>query len=333
MTGRSLGQAAPNISTFLRARTAAYPIFQMIERSTVNKASSKTGRTLPAVDGHIQFRNVHFSYPSRPDVVILDRFSLDFPAGKIVALVGGSGSGKSTVVSLIERFYEPLSGSVLLDGHDIKELDVKWLRRQIGLVNQEPALFATSIRENILYGKGDATMEEINHAAKLSEAITFINHLPDRYETQVGERGIQLSGGQKQRIAISRAILKNPSILLLDEATSALDAESEKSVQEALDRVMVGRTTVVIAHRLSTIRNADTIAVVDGGRIVETGTHEQLMGNPCSAYSSLIQLQEAAQLQHKPSLSDSASITRPLRYSREFSTGHPKRRPKCIIMI
>jgi ATP-binding cassette subfamily B (MDR/TAP) protein 1 len=314
MNGRSLGQAAPNISTFLRARTAAYPIFQMIERSSVNKSSSKTGRTLPAVDGHIQFRNVHFSYPSRPDVVILNRFSLDFPAGKIVALVGGSGSGKSTVVSLIERFYEPLSGSILLDGHDIRELDVKWLRRQVGLVNQEPALFATSIRENILYGKEDATMEEIDHAARLSEAITFINHLPGRYETQVGERGIQLSGGQKQRIAISRAILKNPSVLLLDEATSALDAESEKSVQEALDRVMVGRTTVVIAHRLSTIRNADTIAVVDGGRIVETGTHEQLMANPCGAYSSLIQLQEAAQLQQKPSLSDSASITRPLRY-------------------
>ncbi|CAN6274849.1 unnamed protein product [Urochloa humidicola] len=322
IAGLSLGQAAPNISTFLRARTAAHPIFQMIERSSVNKASSGTGRTLAAVEGHIQFRGVRFSYPSRPDVVILDGFSLDFPAGKVVALVGGSGSGKSTVVSLIERFYEPLSGSVLLDGHDIRELDVKWLRRQIGLVNQEPALFATSIRENILYGKEDATAEEIDHAAKLSEAATFINHLPDRYETQVGERGIQLSGGQKQRIAISRAILKNPSILLLDEATSALDAESEKSVQEALDRVMVGRTTVVIAHRLSTIRNADTIAVVDGGRIVETGTHEQLMANPASAYSSLIQLQEAAQLQqHKPSLSDSASITRPLsfKYSRELS--------------
>ncbi|KAF8672015.1 hypothetical protein HU200_049793 [Digitaria exilis] len=321
IAGLSLGQAAPNISTFLRARTAAYPIFKMIERSSVNKASSKAGRSLPVVNGHIQFHNVHFSYPSRPDVVILNRFSLDFPSGKIVALVGGSGSGKSTVVSLIERFYEPLSGSILLDGHDIRELDVKWLRRQIGLVNQEPALFATSIRENILYGKEDATMDEINHAAKLSEAITFINHLPDRYETQVGERGIQLSGGQKQRIAISRAILKNPSILLLDEATSALDAESEKSVQEALDRVMVGRTTVVIAHRLSTIRNADTIAVVDGGRIVETGTHDQLMANPTSAYSSLIQLQEAAQLQQKPSFSDSASITRPLslKYSRELS--------------
>ncbi|BAF09717.1 ABC transporter B family member 2 [Oryza sativa Japonica Group] len=321
IAGLSLGQAAPNISTFLRARTAAYPIFQMIERNTVNKASSKAGRTLPSVDGHIQFRDVRFAYPSRPDVVILDRFSLDFPAGKIVALVGGSGSGKSTVVSLIERFYEPLTGAVLLDGHDIKDLDVKWLRQQIGLVNQEPALFATSIRENILYGKGDASMDEINHAAKLSEAITFINHLPDRYETQVGERGIQLSGGQKQRIAISRAILKNPSILLLDEATSALDAESEKSVQEALDRVMVGRTTVVIAHRLSTIRNADTIAVVDSGRIVETGTHEQLMANPRSAYASLIQLQEAAQLQNKQSFSDSASLSRPLssKYSRELS--------------
>uniref|UniRef100_A0A0D9VJR4 MDR-like ABC transporter n=1 Tax=Leersia perrieri TaxID=77586 RepID=A0A0D9VJR4_9ORYZ len=321
IAGLSLGQAAPNIATFLRARTAAYPIFQMIERNTVNKSSSGAGRTLPAVEGHIQFRDVRFAYPSRPDVVILDRFSLDFPAGKIVALVGGSGSGKSTVVSLIERFYEPLTGSILLDGNSIKDLDVKWLRQQIGLVNQEPALFATSIRENILYGKGDATVDEINHAAKLSEAITFINNLPDRYETQVGERGIQLSGGQKQRIAISRAILKNPSILLLDEATSALDAESEKSVQEALDRVMVGRTTVVIAHRLSTIRNADTIAVVDSGRIVETGTHEQLMANPRSAYASLIQLQEAAQLQNKPSFSDSASISRPLssKYSRELS--------------
>ncbi|VAI48198.1 unnamed protein product [Triticum turgidum subsp. durum] len=321
IAGLSLGQAAPNISTFLRARTAAYPIFQMIERSTVNKSSSRAGRTLQAVEGNIHFRDVRFAYPSRPDVVILDRLSLDFPAGKIVALVGGSGSGKSTVVSLIERFYEPLSGAVLLDDHDIRDLDVKWLRGQIGLVNQEPALFATSIRENILYGKSDATADEIDHAAKLSEAITFINNLPERYETQVGERGIQLSGGQKQRIAISRAILKNPSILLLDEATSALDAESEKSVQEALDRVMVGRTTVVIAHRLSTIRNADTIAVVDGGRIVETGTHEQLMANPLSAYSSLIQLQEAAQLQRKPSFSHSTSITRPLsfKYSRELS--------------
>ncbi|XP_072962777.1 ABC transporter B family member 2-like [Typha angustifolia] len=321
IAGLSLGLAAPNISTFLRARTAAYPIFQMIERSTVNKTSTSTGRSLRAVDGHIQFRSVRFSYPSRPDVLIFDGLNLDIPSGKIVALVGGSGSGKSTVISLIERFYEPSSGAILLDGNSIKELDIKWLRGQIGLVNQEPALFATSIRENILYGKDDATVDEITHAAKLSEAITFINHLPERYETQVGERGIQLSGGQKQRIAISRAILKNPSILLLDEATSALDAESEKSVQEALDRVMVGRTTVVVAHRLSTIRNADMIAVVQGGKIMETGTHEQLMADPRSTYSSLVQLQETAHRQQRPVFSESNSMSRPLsfKYSRELS--------------
>ncbi|KAG1354245.1 ABC transporter B family member 2 [Cocos nucifera] len=319
ISGLSLGQAAPNLSTFLRARTAAYPIFKMIERNSVNKTSGKTGRTLPSVDGHIQFCNVCFSYPSRPDVLIFHGLNLDIPSGKIVALVGGSGSGKSTVISLIERFYEPLSGAILLDGHNIKELELKWLRQQIGLVNQEPALFATSIRENILYGKDDATLDEITHAAKLSEAITFINHLPDRYETQVGERGVQLSGGQKQRIAISRAILKNPSILLLDEATSALDAESEKSVQEALDRVMVGRTTVVVAHRLSTIRNADIIAVVQNRKVVETGTHEQLMSDPRSAYASLVQLQEASYQQQ--SYSESSGTARPLsiKYSRELS--------------
>ncbi|XP_019702682.1 ABC transporter B family member 2 isoform X2 [Elaeis guineensis] len=319
IAGLSLGQAAPNISTFLRARTAAYPIFKMIERNTVSKTSGKTGRMLLSVDGHIQFCNVCFSYPSRPDVLIFNGLNLDIPSGKIVALVGGSGSGKSTVISLIERFYEPLSGAILLDGHNIKELELKWLRQQIGLVNQEPALFATSIRENILYGKDDATLDEITHAAKLSEAITFINHLPHRYETQVGERGVQLSGGQKQRIAISRAILKNPSILLLDEATSALDAESEKSVQEALDRVMVGRTTVVVAHRLSTIRNADIIAVVQNGKVVETGSHEQLMSDRCSAYASLVQLQEASHQQR--SYSESSGTVRPqsIKYSQELS--------------
>ncbi|KAL2472168.1 ABC transporter B family member 2 [Abeliophyllum distichum] len=236
IAGLSLGQAAPDITAFVRAKTAAYPIFEMIERNTISKTNSTNARRLSKVDGHIQFKDVTFSYPSRPDVLIFDKLCLNIPSGKIVALVGGSGSGKSTVISLIERFYDPLSGRILLDGTDIRELDLKWLRQQIGLVNQEPALFATTIRENILYGKDDATMEEITRAAKLSEAINFINNLPDRFETQVGERGIQLSGGQKQRIAISRAIVKNPSILLLDEATSALDAESEKSVQEALDR-------------------------------------------------------------------------------------------------
>ncbi|KAH6829915.1 P-glycoprotein 2 [Perilla frutescens var. hirtella] len=322
IAGLSLGQAAPDITAFIRAKAAAYPIFEMIERN--NKVNSKTnssgdGKKLSKVEGHIKFKNVMFSYPSRPDVLIFNNLSLDIPPGKIVALVGGSGSGKSTVISLIERFYDPLSGQVLLDGTDIRELHLKWLRQQIGLVNQEPALFATTIRDNILYGKNDATNEEITRAAKLSEAINFISNLPERFETQVGERGIQLSGGQKQRIAISRAIVKNPSILLLDEATSALDAESEKSVQEALDRVMVGRTTIIVAHRLSTIRNADVIAVVQNGAIVETGSHEDLISRPNSAYASLVQLQEAASLSRMPS--HGPAMGRPLssRYSREGS--------------
>ncbi|XVF13654.1 hypothetical protein REPUB_Repub08aG0226500 [Reevesia pubescens] len=319
ISGLSLGQAAPDISAFIRARAAAYPIFEMIERNTVSKTSSKTGYKVGKVEGHIEFKDVSFSYPSRPDVAIFNRFFLNIPAGKIVALVGGSGSGKSTVISLIERFYEPLVGEILLDGNNIRDLDLKWLRQQIGLVNQEPALFATTIRENILYGKDDATLDEITRAAKLSEAIAFINNLPDRFETQVGERGIQLSGGQKQRIAISRAIVKNPSILLLDEATSALDAESEKSVQEALDRVMVGRTTVVVAHRLSTIRNADVIAVVQTGKIVETGSHDELISNPYSAYSSLVQLQETAPLQRYPSQGPTMSRPLSVSYSRELS--------------
>ncbi|KAM3397185.1 ABC transporter B family member 2 isoform X1 [Capsicum galapagoense] len=316
IAGLSLGQAAPDITAFLRAKSAAYPIFEMIERDTISKISSKSGHQLREVDGHIQFKDVCFSYPSRPDVVIFDKFSLDIPSGKIVALVGGSGSGKSTVISLIERFYEPLSGHILLDGSDIRHLDLKWLRQQIGLVNQEPALFATTIRENILYGKSDASLEDIARAAKLSEAMTFINNLPDRLETQVGERGVQLSGGQKQRIAISRAIVKNPSILLLDEATSALDAESEKSVQDALDRVMVGRTTVIVAHRLSTIRNVDIISVVNNGKIVETGSHEELISKPNGAYASLVQLQQAASSHlQEPTMGQPLSI----RYSRELS--------------
>ncbi|KAG2409023.1 hypothetical protein LR48_Vigan01g152400 [Vigna angularis] len=294
ISGLSLGQAAPDISAFIRAKASAYPIFEMIERDTMSKVSSENGQKLSKLEGHVQFKDVCFSYPSRPDVVIFNNFCLEIPPGKILALVGGSGSGKSTVISLIERFYEPLSGEILLDGNTIRELDLKWLRQQIGLVNQEPALFATSIRENILYGKDDATLEEVNQAVMLSDAQSFINNLPDGLDTQVGERGIQLSGGQKQRIAISRAIVKNPSILLLDEATSALDAESEKSVQEALDHVMVGRTTVIVAHRLSTIRNADMIVVIEGGKVVEIGNHEELISNPNNVYASLVQIQETA---------------------------------------
>ncbi|KAM0892578.1 hypothetical protein ACQ4PT_025659 [Festuca glaucescens] len=208
-----------------------------------------------------------------------------------VALVGESGSGKSTAIALLERFYDPNSGKILFDGVELQTLKVSWLRLQIGLVAQEPVLFNETIRANIAYGKqGEASEEEIVAAAEASNAHQFISGLPDGYDTVVGERGIQLSGGQKQRVAIARAILKDPKVLLLDEATSAMDAESERVVQEALDRVMVGRTTVVVAHRLSTVKGADIISVVKNGTIVEKGRHEELMRIKDGAYASLVEL-------------------------------------------
>ena len=210
-------------------------------------------------------------------------------------MVGESGSGKSTVISLLERFYNPNSGHVFLDGVDIKTFRLSWLRQQMGLVGQEPVLFNESIRANIAYGKeGGATEDEIIAAAKAANAHNFISSLPNGYDTSVGERGTQLSGGQKQRIAIARAMLKNPKILLLDEATSALDAESERIVQEALDRVSVNRTTVVVAHRLTTIRGADTIAVIKNGVVAEKGRHEVLMKITDGVYASLVALHSSA---------------------------------------
>jgi ATP-binding cassette subfamily B (MDR/TAP) protein 1 len=291
--GISLGQSTPNLAAFAKAKAAAYHIFKMMELKPVINANIGTQEVPTSIQGNIEFSHVEFSYPSRPDVLIFKDFSLTIPAGKTVAIVGGSGSGKSTVVSLIERFYDPNAGAVLLDGRNIRTIPLDWLRDQIGLVNQEPTLFATSIKENILYGKKDASDAEIEEATKSSNAHSFIVKLPEGYNTQVGERGVQMSGGQKQRIAIARAMLKNPAILLLDEATSALDAGSEKIVQEALDRVMVGRTTVVVAHRLSTIRDADFIAVVQKGEIVEIGDHNTLLAKN-GAYSALVRLQEMA---------------------------------------
>jgi ATP-binding cassette subfamily B (MDR/TAP) protein 1 len=208
-----------------------------------------------------------------------------------VALVGESGCGKSTVISLIERFYDPNSGNVLLDGVNIRKFKLSWFRQQMGLVSQEPILFNETIRSNIAYGnQAGVTEEEIIAATRAANAHSFISSLPQGYDTSVGERGVQLSGGQKQRIAIARAILKNPVILLLDEATSALDAESERVVQDALDRVMVNRTTVVVAHRLATIRGADIISVVKNGVIAEKGSHDELMKITDGAYASLIAL-------------------------------------------
>ncbi|PQP94252.1 hypothetical protein Pyn_33834 [Prunus yedoensis var. nudiflora] len=233
------------------------------------------GEILEEVSGEVEFKHVEFAYPSRPESIIFKDFNLTVPAGKTVALVGGSGSGKSTVISLLQRFYDPLGGEILLDGVAINKLQLRWMRSQMGLVSQEPALFATSIKENILFGQEDAEIEQVIDAGKAANAHNFISQLPQGYDTQVGERGVQMSGGQKQRIAIARAIIKKPRILLLDEATSALDSESERVVQEALDKAAVGRTTIIIAHRLSTIRNADVIAVVQNGQVMETGSHER----------------------------------------------------------
>ncbi|CAI5521652.1 unnamed protein product [Closterium sp. Naga37s-1] len=280
-----LGQALPNVTAFSKGRVAAYKIFVTIARRPViggeeEGEGGSGGKELEAVEGRVEFEMVCFAYPARPEVPIFEDFSLSIPAGATVALVGPSGSGKSTVVALIQRFYDPTAGSVSLDGADLRQLSLTWLRSQLGLVSQEPSLFATSILENIRYGKEDATLEEVEEAARIANAHSFVTALPQGYNTQVGERGVQLSGGQKQRIAIARAVVRNPRVLLLDEATSALDSESELVVQAALDSgLMRGRSTVVIAHRLSTIRNADKIAVVAGGRVVEEGTHEELMAH------------------------------------------------------
>ncbi|KAK7267734.1 hypothetical protein RIF29_20413 [Crotalaria pallida] len=293
--GLGIGQASPSMAAFTKARVAAAKIFRVLDHKPGIDRSSESGLELESVTGLVELKNVDFSYPSRPEVKILNNLTLSVPAGKTIALVGSSGSGKSTVVSLIERFYDPSSGQVLLDGHDVKSLKLTWLRQQIGLVSQEPALFATTIRENILLGRPDANQIEIEEAARVANAHSFIIKLPDGYETQVGERGLQLSGGQKQRIAIARAMLKNPAILLLDEATSALDSESEKLVQEALDRFMIGRTTLVIAHRLSTIRKADLVAVLQQGSVYEIGTHDELFAKgENGVYAKLIRMQEMA---------------------------------------
>lgn len=291
----ALGQASPSMKAFAGGQAAAYKMFETINRTPEIDAYSTTGRKLEDVRGDIEFRDVYFSYPTRPNEQIFKGFSLAIPSGTTIALVGQSGSGKSTVISLIERFYDPQLGDVLIDGVNLKEFQLRWIRSKIGLVSQEPVLFAASIKENIAYGKDNATDQEIRAAAELANAAKFIDKMPQGFDTSVGEHGTQLSGGQKQRIAIARAILKDPRILLLDEATSALDAESERIVQEALDRVMTNRTTVIVAHRLSTVRNADTIAVIHQGTLVEKGPHSELLRDPEGAYSQLIRLQEANQ--------------------------------------
>ncbi|NWW55276.1 MDR1 protein, partial [Pedionomus torquatus] len=301
----SLGQAAPNLESLANARGAAYEVYQIINKAInifktsfqkrLIDSSSKEGYKPDNLVGEIEFRNIHFSYPSRPDVKILKGLNLKVQTGKTIALVGASGCGKSTTVQLLQRFYDPVQGEITLDGRDIRTLNVKWLRENIGIVSQEPVLFATTIAENIRYGREDISDAEIEQAAKEANAFDFISRLPDKFNTMVGERGAQLSGGQKQRIAIARALARNPKILLLDEATSALDTQSESIVQAALDKARAGRTTIVIAHRLSTIRTADTIAGFEKGIVVEQGTHSELMLQK-GVYYSLVMQQVRANL-------------------------------------
>jgi ATP-binding cassette subfamily B protein len=271
----ALSSLADLWSDFARARGASQRIFELLDRAPIVDAGST--EIIADVDGRIEFDNVAFAYPVRPEVEVLSQIDLGLDPGTVTALVGPSGAGKSTVAALMLRLYDPGEGFVLLDGRDIKDLDARWLRTRIGTVAQEPVLFSTSVEANIRYGRPEATQEEVEAAARAAHAHEFIVELPDGYDTEVGERGVRLSGGQKQRVAIARALLKDPPILILDEATSSLDAESESLVQDALERLMTDRTSLVIAHRLSTVKNADRVVVLDGGRVVETGTHDELM--------------------------------------------------------
>lgn len=289
---RSLSQGSILLGTVIRGMTAGTRIFEYLTvQPDVDLVSG--ARIQPAkLHGEIRFTDVCFAYPTRPDQQVLTGFNLTLRPGQTVALVGASGSGKSTVAALLERFYEPTGGTITIDGHDVRDLSPQWLRAEvIGFIEQQPILFGTSILENIRYGRPAASDADVMDVTRQLHSHAFIAALSDGYATNVGERGAQLSGGQRQRIAIARAMLKRPTILILDEATSALDAASEADVQRALELAVENRTTLVIAHRLSTIRNADQIVVLDQGRIVEQGTHAELMQRR-GRYFMLVQQQQ-----------------------------------------
>lgn len=287
------------IPTVISAISVLTPAFETLDRETEIEPDSPKCSHLERIMGSVEFQNVKFNYPLRPDVTVLNNFSLQIEAGSKVALVGPSGAGKSSVLALLLRFYDPKAGRVLIDGKNVKEYNLKMLRAQIGLVQQEPLLFSSSIRDNIAYGNEAASEAEIVKVSREANIDEFISNLPDGYNTVVGEKGCQLSGGQKQRIAIARTLLKKPAILLLDEATSALDAESERSVVSALESINLNsyesslyRTTqITVAHRLSTIKNSDIIVVMDKGQIAEIGSHSTLIQVSEGIYSRLYQLQ------------------------------------------
>ncbi len=288
----SLGGLPEQLASIQRALGATDRVFDIIDDTNeeINLAH-RNNLNLNRVKGDLEFKNIQFTYPTRPDFIVLKDISFSAKAGETIALVGSSGSGKSTLASMALRFYEPTSGEYTIDGKKSTDYELTELRDQMAIVPQDVLLFGGTIKENILYGKPSATDAEVMEAAKQANAYDFIMSFPDKFETLVGDRGIQLSGGQRQRVAIARAVLKNPSILILDEATSSLDSESERLVQDALDKLMVGRTSIVIAHRLSTIRNADKIVVLQKGEVVEMGTHQELMTNDSGLYQKLSKLQ------------------------------------------
>jgi ABC-type multidrug transport system fused ATPase/permease subunit len=289
--GASFGGIAEMYAQIQKAVGATERVFELLEE-TPEDINAKT-RTAPIekIKGNLSFKNVAFSYPSRKEVEVLKEVNFTAEFGQKIAIVGPSGAGKSTISSLLLRFYDRTSGDIIVDGKSIYDYDLEELRGNMSIVPQDVILFGGTIRENIAYGKPDATNEEIIAAAKQANAFNFVEGFPEKFETLVGERGVKLSGGQRQRIAIARALLKNPSILILDEATSSLDSESEKLVQEALEVLMEGRTSIIIAHRLSTIRNADKILVLDHGRITEEGTHQELINLENGTYKNLSNLQ------------------------------------------